>query len=248
VARPRSPLGSSRELLDLVLDDLAGGFGAGRTNLADATRLGTRMLKQAGAGASPAPDPVLLILSDGYPTDPEPEERAAEQALAAARDAGAAGIRVSSLALGIEASRDPDVFAQMATVTGGEHLRVAQPGDVVQALPGIDLARVAGVHVLNLTTGEDARAPRVRPDGTFDAYVRLLPGENRLRVTARGAAGGSASLERVVYFDDTEPPDPGELERMQEAILLRTLEIELERAARAAQRKVIRVEPGVEPE
>lgn len=244
VARPRAPLGSERALLDLVLDDLAGAFGAGATNLAEATRLATRMLLEGRPQASPAPDPVVLILSDGYPTHPD-EARAADEALMAALEARDAGIRVTSLALGIAEPREVDVFAEMAHATGGEHLRVASPGDVVHALPGIDLARLAGVSVENLTTGKPARATRVRPDGSFDAYVRLQPGENRLRVTARGAGGGSASEERVVVYDDREPPDPEDVARLQQAIALRTLELELEREARegrAAQRRVIRVE------
>ena len=69
-----------------------------------------------------------------------------------------------------------------------------------------------------------------------------------LRVTARGDAGGSASLERRVVYDDRLPPDPEELRRLQKTIELRTLELELERearAGRAAQRKVIRVEADV---
>jgi hypothetical protein len=206
------------------------------------------MLLETGEDRSVAPDPVVLILSDGYPTHPQPEARAAHAALDAAREAGEAGIRVSSLALGIDEPRDPDVFAEMARLTGGEHLRVVAPGDVVEALPGIDLARLARIDIENLTTGADARAIRLRPDGSFDGYVKLRPGENRLRVTARGDAGGSASLERRVVYDDRLPPDPEELRRLQKTIELRTLEIELERearAGRAAQRKVIRVEPDV---
>jgi Mg-chelatase subunit ChlD len=240
LARLRAPLGSSRELLEMVLDDLAGAFGAGPTNLAEATRLAVRMLRETGEDADAAPDPVVLILSDGYPTHPEPEERAAEEALEAAHEAALAGVRVSSISLGIDEPRDPDVFAQMALLTGGEHLRVSTPGDVVQALPVIDLARVAALGIENTTTGEPARATRVRPDGSFDAWVRLRPGENRLRVTARGVEGGRARAERVVVYDDGAGPDPEELARIQKAIELRTLELELQREMREArQRRVL---------
>ena len=244
LARPRGPLGSSRELLALVLDDLAGAFGAGPTNLAQATRLAIRMLTETGEDRSTAPEPVLLILSDGYPTHPESEEHAAAEALAAAKSAGLAGIRISSFALGIGEPNDPDVFAQMAQVTGGEHVRVAQPGDVVEVLPAIDLAKVAGIEIENATTQDRARALRVRPDGTWDAYVRLRPGENRLRVTARGEAGDTTSAERLVIYDDREP-NPEEAERMRKKIELRTVEIQLEREAREgkAQQRVIQVEP-----
>ena len=55
LARLRAPLGSSRELLELVLDDLAGAFGAGPTNLAEATRLAVRMLRETGESPDAAP-------------------------------------------------------------------------------------------------------------------------------------------------------------------------------------------------
>ncbi|MGH0030139.1 MAG: vWA domain-containing protein [Myxococcota bacterium] len=245
--RPRAPLGSSRELLDLVLDDLSGAFGAGPTNLAEATRLAVRMLRETGEDPARAPEPVVLILSDGYPTHPVSEERAAAEALAAADEAALAGVRVTSLTLGLDEPRDPDVFAQMARRTGGEHLRVVSPGDVVQALPTIDLARVAGLEIVNATSGERARATRVRPDGHYDAWVRLRPGENRLVVTARGHGGATRRAERVVVYDDGAPPDPAELARIQKAIELRTLEIELEREVREArQRRVLTIEPDPE--
>jgi hypothetical protein len=188
----------------------------------------------------------VLILSDGYPTHPESEERAAEEALRAAREAEKVGVRVSSLSLGIDEPRDPDVFAEMAKITGGEHLRVVTPGEVVEALPAIDLSRVARLRIENATTGEAARATRVRPDGSYDGWVRLRPGENRLRITAEGVEGGSATEERVVVYDDSRP-DPQELARIQKAIELRTLELELQREIRdSRQRRVITLEPDAE--
>jgi Mg-chelatase subunit ChlD len=243
LARPRGPLGSSHELLQLVLDDLADAFGAGPTNLAQATRLAMRMLTETGEDRATAPEPVVLILSDGYPTHPEPDERAAAEALDAARGAARSGVRITTFALGIGEPDDPDVFAEMARVTGGEHVRVSEPGDVVQVLPAIDLANVAAIEVENATTRESARALRVRPDGSYDAYVRLRPGENRLRVTARGMAGDATTADRVVVYDDTRS-DPEEAERMRKEIEIRTVEIELERAARAGkQRRVIELAP-----
>ena len=50
-----------------------------------------------------------------------------------------------------------------------------------------------------------------------------------------------------MVYDDRLPADPEELRRLQKTIELRTTLLELERearAGRAAQRKVIRVEPG----
>jgi Mg-chelatase subunit ChlD len=258
-ARVRAPLGATREQLSRVIEELDGDFGAGATDLAQATRLAMRVLVE-GAGSGPSPERVLLVLSDGDPNVPPPEERAAALdvpppeeraaalALEAAGEAAAAQVRISTFALGPGVRREPDVYARMAARSGGEHVRVATAGDVLHALPRIDLARVAGVAVDNLTTGESARALRVRPDGAFDAWVRLAPGANRLRVRARGPEGDEVSEERQVRFDDRLPPDPEALARAREAIALRTLELELEREARAGrQRKRLEVTPAPDP-
>ena len=79
-----------------------------------------------------------------------------------------------------------------------EHRR---PGDVVRELPHVRIARIASVDIENLTTGELARATRLRPDGQFDSFVRLEPGDNRIRVTAFGQSGGTRLIERTVRFD-----------------------------------------------
>jgi hypothetical protein len=242
-AHVRAPLGGTRELFALVLGELDGDFGTGATNLSEATRLATRVLVE-GAAEGASPERVLLILSDGDPNQPRPEARAASEALAAAGEAADADVRISTFALGPDIRRDPDVYAQMAARSGGEHVRVARPGDVLHALPRIDLARVAGVEIENLTTGRPARALRVRPDGAFDAYVQLAPGENRLRVTARGRGGDEISEERRVVYDERQP-DPDALAEVMRAIELRTLELELEREVREGrQRKRLELDPA----
>lgn len=241
-AELRAPLGGSREHFVQVLEQLDDAFGAGATNLAEATRLATRVLVE-GAAANASPDRVLLVLSDGDPNVPPPQARAAEAALEAAAEAEKAGVRISTFALGPAIRSDPDVYAQLASLTGGEHVRVATPGDVLHALPRIDLARVAGIEIVNLTTGQAARALRVRPDGAFDAYLKLVPGENELRVSALGRAGDRVSVGRTVVFDDRLPPDPSAVAEVRKAIELRTLELELEREARAGrQRKRLEIE------
>jgi hypothetical protein len=246
-ARVRAPLGATREQLASVLRELDGDFGAGATHLAEATRLATRVLLQGG-GEDRSPERVLLLLSDVRPTMPPPAERAAAEALAAAAEAGDADVRISTFALGPRVPGEPDVYARMAARSGGEHVQVARAGDVLHALPRIDLARVAGVAIENRTTGAPARALRVRPDGAFDAWVQLAPGENRLGITARGPNGDEVREERRVWFDDQLPPDPEALARALQAIELRTLELELEREVRAGrQRKQLEIRPVPDP-
>ena len=206
-------LGSDRASIENALDDLDRMFGSGATDLAHATRLGTRVLVAASDGAPGTRRRVLLILSDGYPTAPGSESMAAAEALEAAREAGNAGIGVYTFGLGLGKVREGDVFVKMAEVTGGSHVRLHEPGEILHELPHIDLARVAHIAIENATVGEEARAMRVFPDGSFDGYLRMHPGENRIRVTARSREGEERAVERVVHFDAREPATEDEARR-----------------------------------
>lgn len=236
LARLRAPLGSSRDLLGRVLDDLDGAFGAGPTHLARALRVATRVLQEAEPRNRGVTQKRILLLSDGEPTDPAPVERAAEEALLAAEEARDAGVRLTTFALGPDGERETDVFAQMAALTGGDHVRLAEPGDLVHLLPQVELAAVARVDVVNLTTGAPARAQRIRPDGRFDAFVKLEPGVNRLRFTAHGSEGGTAQTEQTVTYDPALA-DAGSLTAVQRALQQRTLELSLEREVRAGRQR-----------
>jgi predicted aspartyl protease len=238
-----APIGSDREDFAEVLRALDGSFGSGWTNLAHATRLATEVLVKAGEGESDPPLRVALILSDGYPTFPGSEENAAKEAFDAAREASALGVRIYTFALGLEEIREEDVFARMAAVTGGEHVRVDKPGEIVQELPLIDLAEVADVAIHNVSTDEPGRATRIYPDGSFDGFVKLRPGENRIRVTARAEGGAERRVERRLWFEPREPGDEREAEafaRERDKLLadlqVRTVEAELVREMRSERR------------
>jgi hypothetical protein len=203
----------------------------------------------------------ILILSDGYPTAPGSAETAAGEALKQAERARARGVRVYTLGLGIEEAADDDVYALIARNTGGEYRRLTAPGEVVRELPRIDLADVAGVRIENLTSGEPGQAVRVFPDGSFDGYVKLVAGENLLRVTAQGGEGGTASVDRTVHFAPREPADEeearafdAEVEAFKAKLGVRALETELAEEARRAredheeQRRELDVRAGPDEE
>nr|MDJ0869545.1 VWA domain-containing protein [Myxococcota bacterium] len=236
-SRLNASVGSDRETFSELLDQLGEGFSSGYTNFAAAIRLATEALVAASEGEPDAPQRVILFLSDGYPTFPGSEERAAREALEAAREAAASSVRIHTFGLGLAddpnapESEDEDAFVQMAALTGGSHLRLDTPGEVVQELPRIDLAEVAGVEIVNATSGQSARATRVFPDGSFDAFVSLVPGENVIRVTARGARGGVARAERRIVFDRREPATPEEAAALE----ARVRELEVELRARAVE-------------
>lgn len=86
-------------------------------------------------------------------------------------------------------------WASTYAARAGGHVRLDQPGEIVHELSLVNLTEVTDVAITNLTLGEQARATRVFPDGSFDGLVRLQSGENRIRVTTRGDAGGEAVEE-----------------------------------------------------
>ena len=158
------------------------------------------------------------------------------------------GKTVASIDLSVLYRNDPtpngvvyfdDVFVHMAERTGGANVRLVKPGAVIQQLPRIDLARIAGVEIENTTIGEPGRATRVFPDGSYDSYVKLAPGENVVRVRARGKNGGERVVEQRVRYDPREAANEEEARTFAEtarsirtALQERTLETELSVRAR----------------
>ena len=80
---------------------------------------------------------------------------------------------------------------------------------------------------------------RLFPDGSFDAYVQLRPGENLLRVTVHGESGGTREIERTVRYEKI--PDSAlaraRLQDLLDEIRLRTLETQLAEEARRKRAK-----------
>ena len=231
-----APVGSDGAALAEGLELLEENFGSGSTNLSAALDLANKALLAAGGKGR---QKSILVLSDGWPTAPGSPGAAARAAWERGEEARDAGIRIHTFALGLNRIEEGDVYAGIAAETGGRYERLEQPGQIVEELPRINLSQVAAVEIENLTTGEAGRAVRVFPDGSFDAFVPLAPGENLLRVTARGERGGEAVRERRVRFAAREPATPeeavafeAEARRMQEALSLRAIELDLAAEAR----------------
>ena len=214
-ARLETPVGSHPEDIAATLDLLDGAFGAGQTNLAQAIELATAEFHMAAMNADGPRQRTILILSDGYPTAPQNPTEAARAALAAADAAAGEDIRIHSFALGLHAPEGDDVYALIAELTGGELVRVDQPADIVHELPRISLVQMAGVAIENATSGRASAAARAFPDGSFDGYVRLVPGENLIRATARGDLGGTSTVEQRVFYERREPTTPEEAARFE---------------------------------
>ena len=191
----------------------------------------------------------IVLLSDGLPNRPLPRSAAYKAAIRAAVHAGNSRIRIYSFALGPETARNPGVFRDLTRANRGELMFVEQPGDVVDFVPYVSLTRLTHVEIDNLSLRRPARAIRLFPDGSFDGYAPLAVGENRLRITAFGEAGGQASTERSVYFEKLPSHTPGLSARSESLIeQMRTRTLETELAAKARNRRARLLERSLEIE
>jgi len=234
-ARRKAPVGPPADVLE-VIPRLQVPRRPGDTAIARAIETSLEILEQAPPTEGDRRK-VILMLSDGVPTTPPPFEKAAAKALEAADAARRAGVLIHAFALGPEAIRKTDVYEQIARRTGGRLIPIESPADVVDHLPRISLAGLQGISLRNATSGTEAEAVRTFPDGSFDGYVRLVPGENRIEVVARMEDGREARAALSVVF--VRPDEPSAKERaaaglLLEALRVRTIETEL--GVRARQR------------
>ena len=177
----------------------------------------------------------IIFLSDGLPNRPSPPTSAAKAAVRASQHAARAKIRIYSFALGPEVAARPKVFLDMAEANGGELLIVEDPSGIVDFVPHMSLTSLSGVKIDNLSASQSARAIRLFPDGTFDGYIPLSPGENLLRITVSGEAGGTRTIDRIVTFEKTRTDTAEGQERLAELLRqlrIRTLETVLAEEAR----------------
>jgi hypothetical protein len=249
-----APLGSDRAGIEAALKQLDEAFGSRGTDMGRAISRGAEALLAGQTPGGPPRRKTLLVLSDGWPTAPASPQLAAQTALEAASQAAESGIRIQAFGLGLQSAggKETDVYAQIASRTGGRYRPLAKPALVIDELPKIDLADVAGVELANATTGAAGRAVRSRPDGSFDGFVLLAPGENKLRVTVRDDSGVSRSDERTVFFDERSPRSPEEaaafdakLRALRDTLEQRRLEAALAAEIEAArnQRRELEVRP-----
>lgn len=200
-ARVLAPLGSAPEELGEALSGLPRDLtlhGSG-TNYQAAIETADRLLRPE-LGTTDDRLRSIVFLSDGAPTRPVHGDRAERYALQAAIDAGRAGIRLFAFAIGPEAEAGLVVLERMAGWTSGRLERVTRPALIVNRLRQLDLVGLTELEVANATTGGEARALRVFPDGSFDGFVELEPGPNRLVFRARDDEGAEHRVERLVTF------------------------------------------------
>jgi hypothetical protein len=198
----------------------------GATNFAAGIRLAiTELSGLSGAVSQPrdAAEKVILFLTDGTPTFPIGKSDVSdpgdlEAAVAAARLAHEAGIKINTYALGPGALTYPLAATEVARVTLGTFTPIQNPGDIVAVLQAISFANVEDVVLTNLTTGELSTDVQLSPDGSFAGFVPVAEGRNRVRVSALASNGDRGSIEldldfRVAGLSDQEKQM--ELERIR---------------------------------
>jgi Mg-chelatase subunit ChlD len=225
----------------------------GATNFAAGIRLATQELAGlSGATSRPRPGakPVILFLTDGVPSFPSglatvSDPGDLEAAVSAARVAQAAGIRINTYAVGPDALAKPKAATEVARVTLGTYTPVLEPGAIVAALQSVSFANVEDVGVVNLTTQESAPDVRLKPDGSFQAFVPVREGRNRVLVNALASDGSEANFELEFDFQVAEKKG---LEKQAELARLRKLNDELIRHLEAERIKRARREQRIQRE
>ena len=162
-----------------------------------------------GAVSRPRPQAkkIILFLTDGKPSLPfglanveDKEDMLA--AIDAAQLAKVAGVMMNVYGLGPSAIDYPVAATEMAKATGGLYTPVRRPGDIVALLSGVSFANVEDVVAVNLTLMEWAGPNDIllAPDGSFQGFVPVRAGMNRIRVSALASDGSRGSTEFDIDF------------------------------------------------
>ncbi len=244
-----APVGSL-EAARSALDTLQTSHMRSNTDLAEAIHVAVGALVCAPLRRGPAPRRSLILLSDGADTM---NERGAVGGSIDAATARALAARVHILAIGFgtDERQDWKLLEDLARRTNGRFLPLGAPGDLGDRLPLISLVGLEAVTIENLSSGEAGRAIRLFPDGSFDGYVRLAPGPNRLRVSARLHDGQEIAEERVVHYERPAKPDDADrtaARTLLRSLQLRTLETQRMSAGRRPARhsRQLEIEPAVD--
>jgi hypothetical protein len=256
-----APLTADLAQIHRTLDAILARGARGATNFAAGVRLGIRELSAlSGARSAPRPEAkkVILFLTDGAPTLPsgrgnQIDPGDSEAAVRAAQVAHRAGIIINTYALGQGALTYPQVVTEMARVSLGTYTPVQNPGDIIMLLQGVSFANVEDVVFTNISTGDFSTDVRLNPDGSFQGYVPVREGPNRVRVIALASDGSRGAVEFDFVFKRSELSgrdklrELEEIQRQNKALELRRLELEI-KAFRDQQRKEIILTPEKQQE
>jgi hypothetical protein len=202
-ALTEEPLTSDHARLRAALARVRDRGGSGLTHMAAGIDQASAELLGLGgtlSRADPESEKVVLFFTDGIPTLPHPSSEAGNvrAVVEAAQRARRVGVRIHAFAIGPEALEGPVSTVEMASITGGTFTPVRHPGEVARFVEIVSFAHLEDVRIRNTTSRRVAYATRVGADGSFDALVPLVEGENRLEVRARAEGGAEAVHELTV--------------------------------------------------
>ena len=208
-------------------------------------------LEQAPELPGGPPQRSILLLSDGEVAIPEMDFAAQDEYLQGflAR-ARAARTRVFTFGVGPQGPRSTKFMSTVASETGGRHVSVKTAADIAVELQLIRLTGLADVELRNATTGAPGRAVRVFPNGSFDGYAPLVPGENELAVTATLDDGRRVESRARVHFESPAHPTEAQLaaaEKLAATLRDRTVSTDLSIRVETERRRRAR-ELTIEPE
>ncbi len=150
---------------------------------------------------------IILFMTDGLPTLPFEQSRRlnARAAVARAKRAKRAKIRIDTFAIGDDALDEPMSVIDMARVTGGVFTPVRNPKDLKAIFEDVTFAEIDRLEIENVTTETPASYLIQNADGSFAALVPMEEGVNRIRVFARSTDGTEATREiDLRYLDNAE--------------------------------------------
>ncbi len=146
-------------------------------------------------------------MTDGLPTLPFEQSRRlnARAAVARAKRAKRAKIRIDTFAIGDDALDEPMSVIDMARVTGGVFTPVRNPKDLKAIFEDVTFAEIDRLEIEIVTTSTPASYLIQNADGSFAALVPMEEGVNRIRVFARSTDGTEATREiDLRYLDNAE--------------------------------------------
>jgi hypothetical protein len=255
-AHTLEPLTDVYARIGRALDDVAATEPEGSTHMAAGVdRASTELLGLRGAISrnDPRAEKIVFFFTDGQPTLPYGPDMEADNVRAVLRATNRArrgGVRIHSFAIGPYALEGPIATVEMASRTGGYFTPVRRPGDLVDLVEEVSFANIDEVALSSDTTGEAASPFRLTSDGAWAGLMRLLPGENRIRVRARTDDGAATEKTLSITFAPQAPTPPlpaqfvAQHNRLLEDCLRQTQELRLraERERAELVRRELRLE------
>jgi hypothetical protein len=211
-ALTRQPLTNEYARVENILNFILRTDPHGQTHISGAVdHATTELLGLYGSRSEKIADSEKLVFffTDGQPTLPYGPLALSDNTRAVRRSASSAnkaGIRIHSFAIGPEALAGPIASVELADMTGGSFIPVRHPGELSAVVDALNFANLEDVMLRSETTGNAAEPFRVTADGSWGGFVKMVPGSNTIRISARSTDGVEAVKELHVIHEPSARP------------------------------------------